>query len=145
MRALCAALVLLLGACGEDEAEAGALRGSVSRIYGLGHDGVRARLSNSELAIQYTAGREVPVQVVVDLTAMPLDGPASVDLAAAGDVLGRRGDARLPDLKTGTLTLDAYAPEAGARVAGSFEAVVTAKGDDYTLVGSFDAPLEDLR
>ncbi len=138
------ALLLLLLGCAADEAQ-DTLRGSVSRVYPLGHDGVRARLSERELAVQYVEGAEVVVQVVVRLDEVALDGPTTVDLTAHGEVLGRRGEVRLPDFVRGALRLNAYAPQHGAKIAGDFDAVVSTGSEELTVVGRFEASLEDLR
>ncbi len=134
-------LLLLLAGCGA-EAEEGALRGSVSRIYSLSHDTVRARLSETELAIQYVDGGQVVVQVV--LRAETLEGPATVDLAEHR-VVGRREGTPLPDLQSGTLRLSAYTPSEGAAVRGDFDALLSSGDATLTLVGDFDVVLEDLR
>lgn len=133
----------LLGACGEDTADP-QLRGSVARIYPLDFAVTRARLGATELAIQYVAaGGAVPVQVVVDVRACPVQGPGEVDLATCGAVLGSRGATDLPPFVRGTLRLTAYRPQEGAQVTGDFDAVVAvADGREFTVLGAFDAALE---
>ena len=59
-------LALTLWSCGTEETAEVALHGSVSRIYPLQYDSVRARLFTSELAIQYVSGREVIISAVND-------------------------------------------------------------------------------
>ncbi len=140
--ALIGALALLTLSCGVEEDEV-ALRGSVARVYDLSYDAVRARLSETELAIQYVDGGQVVAQAVVRVPA--LAGPAAVDLAMDGDVLGRRDGTALPEMRSGTLRLTAYAATDGARVAGDFDSVLVAGDNELTLVGSFDTTLQDLR
>jgi hypothetical protein len=129
-------------ACAEEE-EAVSLGGSVSRLgYSLQYDTVRARLLGGQLAIQYVDGREIPVQVVVEVESAGLTGPGHVDLAEHGDVVGDRGADTLPALVQGDLHLDAYSPEAGGKVKGRFEATVERSGVEYTVYGGFDTRLE---
>lgn len=133
----------LLALAGCDDTDATALRGSVSRIYALDFVETRARLSASELSIEYVAGDgQVPVQIIAR---PPPDGAATVDLATDGDVLGRRDGIALPARKSGALVLLSFAPSEGGVVIGSFEAVLTTGETDYTLVGTFDTVVEDLR
>ncbi len=137
-------IALCLLACDTGEVEP-ALRGSVARIYDLSHDTVRARLADTELAIQYVSGGEVVAQVVVRVEEVELEGPGLVDLTAHGDVLGSRGGSSLPPMKSGRLQLRAYAPTAGADVRGTFGAVLETADAEFSLTGSFDTTVEDLR
>ncbi|MCA9543808.1 MAG: hypothetical protein KC613_05440 [Myxococcales bacterium] len=137
-------LAFALVACGDDTSEAPRLTGSVARVYPLDFATTRARLGTTELAIQYVAsGGAVPVQVVVDLQACPVAGPGALDLTACGTVLGSRGASDLPPFVRGALRLETYAPTAGARVAGDFDAVLAvADGREFTVRGAFAAALE---
>lgn len=137
-------LCLALLGCA-DEAEEATLRGSVSRVYDLDFTAVRARLDDTELAIQYVDDGLVPVQIVVRVTEAPLAGPATVDLTAYGAVVGARAGVRLPDFVRGTLTLSEYAPEDGAPVVGEFDAVLTTGEQSLTVLGRFDTVLTDIR
>ncbi|MCA9540489.1 MAG: hypothetical protein KC620_16430 [Myxococcales bacterium] len=136
-----ALVALTLLACGpEDDAD---LRGSVDEIYDLTFVETRARLDNSGLSIQYIAGDgQVPVEVRVR---RPPDGPAVIDLAQDGDVLGSRDGMPLPARRRGVLALTAFATEDGAAVIGHFEALLSAGERSYTLEGRFDTVLEDRR
>ena len=139
------ALSLLLLGCGPEESAPATLTGSLAQVYSLRHTGVRARLDARELAIQYVDGGLVPVQVVVDLTSQPVNGPGVIDLTAHGTVTGQRGAARVPTFVSGRLVLDAYLPDDGAPVIGEFEAVVRADGRDLSVGGTFDTTLADIR
>lgn len=119
------------------------LRGTVDRIYPLDFVETRARLTPGQLAIEYHAGDgQIPVQIIVR---RPPTGPAIIDLADDGDVIGRRDGRVLPARKTGELVLLDYAPEDGARIAGTFSAVLTTGEQTYGLAGAFDTTLEDHR
>lgn len=135
--------VLCVAGCEDDAGDAG-LRGSLSTIYPLAHDTVRARLTRSELAIEYIrADGQTAVRLSLDAAAAT-EG-ASVDLATAGTLTGQVDDLNLADLVTvggGTATLDRYAPDDGAAVIGSFEATLEAPRGTLTLTGEFDAALE---
>jgi hypothetical protein len=82
---------------------------------------------------------------VVRFDELTIDGPTTVDLSTHGEVVGARGHAVLPPFLSGTLRLEAYGPTAGARVAGSFDAVLEADDRDYAVHGDFDTLLEDHR
>ena len=133
-----------LAACDDEEAAAD-LHGSVSRVYPLDYQSVRARLFTSELAIQYVADREVIVSAVARLENLSIDGPTTVDLTEHGEVVGARGNTVLPPFLSGTLRLEAYSPTAGAKVSGSFDAVLEGDDRDYAVHGDFDTQLEDHR
>ena len=144
IRALPITMLLLLPGCGEDAEEA-ALDGSVARVYSLDHDDVRARLSESQLAIQYLALGESVVQVVVELESQPVTGPGTISLTEHGEVLGRRGEATLPAFVGGQLVLAAFEPAEGATVAGHFQATVSSEANEYSVRGTFSTTLSDFR
>ena len=137
-------LILGLGllACGEELAEP-ELGGSVSTLgYSLAYDSTRIRLAGGQLAIQYVDGRQIPVQVIVDVTGAELTGPATINLTEHGDVIGERENASLPDLIRGQVTFDAYGADEGASVSGQFDATVERNGREYTVYGAFSGNLE---
>ena len=143
--ALALIIASCLWSCTTEETEEAALHGSVSRIYPLQYDTVRARLFTSELAIQYVSGREVIISAVARIDEMPIEGPTTVDLGSYGEVVGNRGHVILPPFVSGTLHLDAYAPREGAPVTGYFDAVIEGDDRDYAVHGDFDVLLEDRR
>ncbi|MCB9542120.1 MAG: hypothetical protein H6703_06715 [Myxococcales bacterium] len=119
------------------------LRGTVEAIYPLDFVDTRARLDRDGLSIEYHAGDgQIPVQLIVR---RPPSGPDVIDLADDGDVIGRRDGRVLPARKSGELVLLDYAPEDGARVAGTFSAVLTTGDRNYGLAGAFDTTLTDAR
>ena len=138
-------LALTLWSCGTEDTAEVALHGSVSRIYPLQYDSVRARLFTSELAIQYVSGREVIISAVARLDDMPVEGPTTIDLGQHGEVVGNRGNVILPPFLSGTLVLDAYAPREGSAVTGYFDAVIDGDDRNYAVHGDFDVLLEDRR
>ncbi len=143
--ALLVVMATALMGCEAEEVEEAALHGSVSRIYPLDYDTIRARLFTDELAIQYVSGREVIISAVARIDEMPLEGPGTVDLALHGEVVGNRGNVILPPFLSGTLQLDAYAPTEGAPIRGYFDAVIEGDDRDYAVHGDFDVLLEDRR
>jgi len=138
-------LVWGLWSCGAQETEELALHGSVSRVYPLQYDSIRARLFTSELAIQYVSGREVIISAIARLDERALEGPTTVDLGLHGEVVGNRGGVILPPFLSGTLQLDAYAPNEGSAVTGYFDAVIEGDDRNYAVHGDFDVTLEDHR
>lgn len=139
---LALAALVLFAACGGDPG----LEGSLGEYYDLTYDHVEAVLASSELAIQYVSetGEKVVILTVRTTTAN-LEGPATVDLAQYGRVSGTSGGRPIPDLDTGELVLDAYAPEDGAAVRGSFHVELTGDRGNVTLSGTFDTTLIDRR
>lgn len=138
-----AALLLfasLVAACAGDPST---LEGSVSDFYPLGFSEVRARLYGSELEIAYlSASAEPVVRLTVRRAERDPSGPATIDLAAVGDVTGSVGGAELPPLADGTLSLDSYRPRERAHVSGTFEARLLAGTTLVTLHGVFDTRLD---
>jgi len=138
---LCVAITAF-AACGEDT-ESDTLTGSVSRIYPLSFDSVRARVTSTQFAIQYVKGGQVPVQVVIELMHHPIEGPATFDLAFGGTVVGSRDGNSLPDFIDGQLILKKVALSQGATISGEFNANVgTDSGNNYAVHGTFDTTLE---
>jgi hypothetical protein len=132
-------MLMAVGACGGSEA----LGGSVGEHYDLEFETVRARLYPTELSIEYVRENgEVNVRLTVRVTDVNLSGPATVDLPTYGDLSGTSGGYALPAMESGTLVLEAYAPEAGAEVAGRFEAEVQGTRTTLTLHGRFETTLD---
>jgi hypothetical protein len=139
-----AVLALLCCAGCEDEAADARLRGSLSTVYPLAHDTVRARLTRSELAIEYIRG-DGQTAVRLSLEADSAAEGRVIDLAETGTLTGQVDDLILADLVTlsgGTATLDQYAADDGEAVTGSFEATLDAPRGTLTLTGEFEASLE---
>ena len=144
MRIFCTVLIaLLFSACGE-ETETNTLGGSVSRVYDLSFDRVRARKSRNEFAIQYVAAGAVPVQVVIDLTALPLDAPGTYELEDNGLVTGSRDGELLPDFVNGSISFTQISMSDGAAIAGEFSANVATQQNTYAVFGTFETRLEVL-
>lgn len=131
-------LVASAGCSGES------LYGSLSDVYRLDHESVRARLYDSELAIEYIDARGgVPVRVSLHTReAEPTDG-GEYDLMGVGDITGVLSDGtEIPRLVEGTLRLSDFENGPGGRVAGDFDARMDAGRDILGLTGRFDATLE---
>lgn len=138
LRAASLLCVLLVG-CGENQ-----LYGSLSDVYRLDHESVRARQYDSELAIEYVDVRGgVPVRVSLHTADVDPATGGDYDLAEQGDISGVLADGtEIPRFIEGSLHLSDYGPTAGSRVAGSFDAKMDAGRDTLSLTGSFDATLE---
>lgn len=137
---------IAVSGCDAETEAANTLRGSVKRIYPLDFDTVRARLSDSELAIQYVVeGGEVPVQLYIDLESNPLAAGTTIELPGGGGIIGARNRTTLPTVVSATIQLDAFSAETGGRISGTFDAVLKAQQSQFTLVGTFDAEVEDVR
>ena len=132
-------LVVGLLGCGAVEEET-KLQGSVSRVYSLEHDSVRALLSANEFAVQFIDDGAVIVQVVLDRTQVSQIMPGNYDLATDG-VVGSREDRPLPDFVSGTLELTQFAPDDGARISGEFGATLATDENNYSVYGRFDTTL----
>jgi hypothetical protein len=135
-----ACAVALAPACDNDE---DSLEGSVSEFYPLAFESVRARLYDSELAIEYVReDGETVVRVTVRRDEKDPQGPGSIDLAAVGDLTGSAGGVELPPFADGRLVLEAYRPRDRARVAGRFEARVASGDARLSVRGTFATRLE---
>lgn len=139
-RAATLLLLLTATACASE----GELEGSLSDAYRLGHDDVRARLYASELAIEYARDDgSVPVRVTLKVRDMPPAGGERYDLGDHGAVTGQLSDGtEIPAFIDGSLKLDEFKPEDGARVRGSFDATFDGVRDTLGLRGDFDTRLE---
>lgn len=133
------ALALLVGCGGEGE-----LEGSISDVYRLGHDDVRARLYESALSIEYTRDNgSVPVRVSLRLDDVSPSGGDTYDLGEHGSITGQLADGTsIPPFIDGKLTLDSYKARDGAEVAGSFTGTFDGVRDTLNLRGDFDTTLE---
>lgn len=128
-----------LGACANEDD----LGGSVSEFYPLDFASVRARLYDSELAIEYVrADGETVVRVTVRRDERDPAGPSAIDLTRFGDVTGSAGGVELPPFVDGRLSLDDYRPRERALVTGSFEARVSSGDARLSVRGSFSARLD---
>jgi len=133
------ALALSSGCAGGDDS----LDGSVSEFYPLAFDSVRARLYDSELAIEYVReDGETVMRVTVRRDERDPQGPATFDLSAVGDLTGSAGGVELPAFVDGRLVLDSYRPRDRARVEGSFEARVASGQARLSVRGTFSTRLE---
>lgn len=85
------------------------------------------------------------VTITVRQNQVELDGPATVDLGRFGDITGVSGGQPMPEFLEGELVLQQYAPEDGARVAGTFDGKFQGSRGELSLEGSFDTTLVDQR
>ena len=136
-----AALVASSAACDPDSTT---LSGSLSQVYNIHFESVRARLYASELSIEYVDRYSaVPVRLTLRLADVQPTADHDYDLFQVGDITGRTpDDAEIPRFTTGKLSLGAYSPEPGAEVAGSFDAKFETGRDALTLSGEFKTELE---
>jgi hypothetical protein len=135
----CAAL--WLGACA---GRGGSVHGSVGEVYDLRFDVVRARLYETELALEYArSDGAVPVRVSVSRVALE-SGRRELALGVDADVGGTTRDgSTMPSAESGTVRLDRFDPWGGdPRVRGSFDARIPTTTAVLELVGDFDLPLE---
>lgn len=145
MRVFCVVL-LCVGAFACDEvAEDNTLGGSVGAVHDLSFQSTRVRLTDTELAVEYVDNGEVPVAVTVYLEQQAVNGPQTIDLLAAGDLIGSRMMSELPPLENGQLVIEAFSPSSGSTVSGYFDAQVSNGSRSYAVFGRFSAALEDLR
>ncbi len=137
----CLAATLIAGAAGCAD-EAFSLEGSLTELYPLRVEEVRARLYPSELSIEfYRYDGQVPVRVTVRRAEDDPAGRGSVDLGEVGDVSGEAAGVPLPDFVDGTLVLEAYRPAEGAAVEGYFDARFRAGDALVDLHGVFATTL----
>ena len=119
------------------------LKGSVSSRYDLTYERVRARLYDSELAIEYVrADDQVPVRVTVEAEETSSFRATTYDLGERGDVRGRVDQVKLPPMESGSITLEEYSEQDGARVKGTFDSRLQAADSLVTLRGKFVGTLE---
>lgn len=139
--ALALAGALLATACANTP---NSLNGSLSDVYDIHFESVRARIYSSELAIEYVdVTGAVPVRVTLRLVDTVPAAGTSYDLAEVGDVTGRSDDdVEIPRFNTGKLDLDAYERTSGALVSGSFRSKYSTGRDSLSLNGDFDTTLE---
>ena len=131
-------LLAVAGCASGDE-----LSGSLSDVYRLEHDAVRARLYSSELSIEYfRSDGSVPVRVTLRRDDKEPKANSSFDLKKHGHVGGQlRDGTEVPRLLSGKLRLDEFEAEEGGAVVGSFEATFEGDRDTLGLSGSFDTAL----
>ena len=132
---VCAAL-----GCGDDSTSA-ELSGSVSRVYSLSYDSIRALMTEDELAIQYIDNGAVVVQAVIYREQAGEIVPGTYDLAMVGTVVGDRPEGPLPDFVSGSVTLRTFSNSDGAALEGSFAATVETRTNQYSVVGQFSTQL----
>ncbi len=130
-------------AAGCDQAN-NTLHGSLSEVYNLHFESVRARLYTSELSIEYIDTHSaVPVRLTLDLSVVEPAADQSYDLMEVGDITGRMpNDTEIPRFTEGELDLDQYLAEPDADVTGSFTAKFLTGRDTLTLSGDFETTLE---
>jgi hypothetical protein len=138
-RALLLGLALVAGGCTGET-----LFGSLSDVYRLEHESVRARLYDSELAIEYVDVRGgVPVRVSLRTTEATPAAGGEYDLMAVGDITGVLADGtEIPRIVEGTLELSEFENRPGGACAGDFDARMDAGRDILALTGRFDATIE---
>ena len=133
-------LAALLTGCTES---GNSLDGSLSQVYRIAFQSVRARLYSSSLAIEYVGPRNsVPVRVTVSRT--PLEGgERNLELAGSGDISGQLPDGTfIPRFESGSVSLDAFGLEAGSPIEGGFDAMFRTDEETLGLAGRFQAELE---
>jgi len=139
-RLVAAVIALAAAACDSDPND---LSGSVSEFYPLSFETVRARLYDSELAIEYVRGDgETVARVTVRRAERDPTGAGAISLADHGDVTGSANGVELPPFYDGRLTLSSYGPRDGSPIAGSFEARVQSGASRLSIRGTFGASLE---
>jgi len=121
-------LLMLQGSTGCAEDTPNYLEGSLTRAYQLEFSRTRARLYDSELAIEYLTGggaRDAQrVTLRITLANTNLIRGRNYDLLDEG-YIGRSdfyGDS-LPELLSGSLEMSSFRPEDGSVIAGDFEAL----------------------
>lgn len=124
--------------------EQATLSGSLSEVYRIDYSSVRVRLYEDDLAVEYVGVRgSVPVRVSVRLPPEAEVAGQTFDLATTGAITGRLIDGtELPELLSGSLTLEGFEARSGVEIRGEFAARFTAGEDVLTLGGTFEAPLE---
>ncbi len=146
MRRLLAALALAAmgasgAACDPDE---NTLSGSLSQVYNIHFESVRARLYSSEMSIEWVdINSAVPVRITLRLSDVQPTADHNYDLFQVGDITGRAiDDTEIPRFTSGELSLGAYAGEPATDVSGSFDAKFDTGRDAVTLSGEFNTVLE---
>jgi hypothetical protein len=136
---------LLLAASSCDDSE-NYLKGSLVDEYGIDFDDIRIRLYESELAVEYLSGGQggkVTLRVTVENTGLAQG--KTYDLKTQGTVTRPDFETELPDLESGSLALDAFSPQDGAAVSGTFKAIfATAEQNRLSLRGGFKGDLEKV-
>ena len=127
-------------ACATDE---DSLDGSISAYYPLAFSDVRARLYDSELAIEYLQpDGESIVRITVRRAEKDPTGPGRIDLGEFGDITGSADGADLPDFVRGDLRLGEFAPKDRAQVSGSFDGLLASGNITLSIRGTFAARLD---
>lgn len=124
------------------------LEGSLADTYAMTFKTTRVRLYESELSIEYVAGRDqgemVTLRVTLARDGSPLEARTDYNLATQGTV-GRSeaSGSPLPDLESGGITFSRVGTLDGDEVAGQFSGVFeTPNGSRLTLRGGFSSALE---
>jgi len=143
MRTLSIALLLVFlgGGCADAP---NTLNGSLSEVYDIHFEHVRARIYSSELAIEYVdVSGAVPVRVTLSVVDTTVVAGVTYDLSLVGDITGRSdNDIEIPRFTEGKLTIDEYVRESGALVVGDFKSKYATSRDSLTLSGDFETELE---
>lgn len=135
---LAAAAVLV--ACDE---KGGSIEGSLSDVYDLTFESIRARLYETDLSIEYVnAEGEVVVRLTDNRARMEPAPGAVVDLMTQGDITGTSGGVTIPRITKGTMKINRFMPYENARITGSFEAVFLAGTNELSLSGDFAVRIE---
>lgn len=150
---------LLAALCACQDPGSGTLEGSVAPLLDLNYDNVQAALAEGELSVSFVS-LEAPLGTVLKVSARVADmlpeevytGPLTVDLAEELDGGVQRGAIgrsvldepviTFPQLRLGTLFVDAMPLETGQLVKGEFNVTFENGTDVYsgrTLFGSFEA------
>jgi len=122
------------------------LQGSLDDYYDLHFVETRARLYSSQLSVEWVDDdKEVVMRGTINVAQVNLEGPATLDLALYGDLTGVSNRVPLPQMVSGTMVLEAYAPTAGAPVEGTLDAELKGQNGNSSVHGAFRTVLEDLR
>ena len=119
------------------------LDGSLVKNYNISFKSVRARLSSTQLAIEYVKDDVAALRITLNIDEVTPKSGGTYDLAAHGSVT-RYGDfGTLPGIESGELTFDAYSETDGKEISGDFHGkFVSDSGSTQSLKGAFKTKLE---
>ncbi len=136
----------LLGGCDDDGNNY--LSGSMTKSFDMDFDTTRARLYESELAVEYVAdsdqGEKIAFRVTISASEVVLEPGTVYDLATDGTTSRGQGyGSPLPEIESGQFYLDAFSGEDRSPISGSFTARFLASDQTIkTLRGGFSTSLE---
>jgi hypothetical protein len=142
------ALSLIIG-CGNDKENY--LNGSVTELFDMNFDSVRARLyPESALSIEYVvnngeSGEKIPLRVTIDKKSGEIKVNIKYDFLHDATIARGVGyeSSALPELESGHVELVEYSKDNPVRVKGSFVAIfIGSKGNKLNLRGGFLSDIE---